>query len=312
MLNRQHTRLLIFLVLAACSTQQKKVPVPNVPVQAGSVETEASPTPESESTAVPTPTPSEPPKFGIILGPGGLKSFAHIGVLREFEKVGIKPKAIVGLEWGAMLGAFYSVKGLANDTEWQAFKLREEHMPRRGFLKGKIEPSQVKVLDDFLEQSFADKKVEEGDVRFLCPSLAVDSGKINWWGLGLYREAVKHCVPHSPLFEAHDGGVAAAFEIEESAKKLREVGCDVIIFVDVVSKGSILKDGLYRDQQVSQVLWWNGLARLKSEVKTVDWVVGIHSRNYDIGDLAAARSFVVFGQEAGEKAAKMIADKYGM
>ena len=49
------------------------------------------------------------PKIGLALGSGGAKGFAHIGVLRALEKMGIKPDIITGSSMGAIVGACYAL-----------------------------------------------------------------------------------------------------------------------------------------------------------------------------------------------------------
>ena len=49
------------------------------------------------------------PKIGLVLSGGGAKGIAHIGVLRELEKLGIKPDFIVGTSFGALVAGFYAI-----------------------------------------------------------------------------------------------------------------------------------------------------------------------------------------------------------
>lgn len=47
-------------------------------------------------------------KFALVLGGGGAKGMAHIGVLEAFEKAGLKPDLIVGCSAGSIVGALYA------------------------------------------------------------------------------------------------------------------------------------------------------------------------------------------------------------
>jgi len=49
-----------------------------------------------------------PPKVGLVLSGGGAKGFAHIGVLKEIEKAGIKIDYIGGTSMGAIVGGLYA------------------------------------------------------------------------------------------------------------------------------------------------------------------------------------------------------------
>ena len=48
------------------------------------------------------------PKIGLVLSGGGAKGFAHIGVLKIIEKVGLKIDYIGGTSMGAAVGALYA------------------------------------------------------------------------------------------------------------------------------------------------------------------------------------------------------------
>jgi len=46
--------------------------------------------------------------FALVLGGGGARGLAHVGVLRAFEEWGIKPSLVTGTSMGAILGALYA------------------------------------------------------------------------------------------------------------------------------------------------------------------------------------------------------------
>jgi NTE family protein len=48
------------------------------------------------------------PTVALVLGGGGLRGFAHMGVLRALDEVGIKPDIVVGTSAGAVVGAAYA------------------------------------------------------------------------------------------------------------------------------------------------------------------------------------------------------------
>ncbi len=49
-----------------------------------------------------------PPKVALVLGGGGLKGFAHIGVLRALEERGVRPTLVAGTSIGALVAAAYA------------------------------------------------------------------------------------------------------------------------------------------------------------------------------------------------------------
>ncbi|MEO8623833.1 MAG: patatin-like phospholipase family protein, partial [bacterium] len=44
-------------------------------------------------------------RIALVLGGGGLKGFAHVGVLRALEELRIVPDVYAGTSIGAMIGA---------------------------------------------------------------------------------------------------------------------------------------------------------------------------------------------------------------
>src|SRR5947208_7702466 len=47
-------------------------------------------------------------KIALVLGGGGLKGFAHIGVFRALKALGIEPTVVAGTSIGALIGAAYA------------------------------------------------------------------------------------------------------------------------------------------------------------------------------------------------------------
>lgn len=48
------------------------------------------------------------PKLALVLGSGGTRGFAHVGVIKVLEASGIEPDLVVGTSAGALVGALYA------------------------------------------------------------------------------------------------------------------------------------------------------------------------------------------------------------
>ena len=48
------------------------------------------------------------PKLALVLGSGGTRGFAHVGVIKVLEASGIEPDLVVGTSAGAIVGALYA------------------------------------------------------------------------------------------------------------------------------------------------------------------------------------------------------------
>ncbi|HKC80066.1 MAG TPA: patatin-like phospholipase family protein, partial [Gemmatimonadaceae bacterium] len=65
-------------------------------------------TPRSVKRLSPARPRSKAPKIALVLGGGGLKGFAHIGVFRALAEMGIEPTVVAGTSIGALIGAAYA------------------------------------------------------------------------------------------------------------------------------------------------------------------------------------------------------------
>jgi NTE family protein len=83
----------------------------------------------------PRPQPSNgklvlPEKVALVFGGGGLKGFAHIGVLRAFEERGIRPTVVAGTSIGSLIAAAYAGGMPIDEMERRALELRKTDLFR--------------------------------------------------------------------------------------------------------------------------------------------------------------------------------------
>jgi NTE family protein len=64
------------------------------------------------------------PRVALVLGGGGPRGFAHVGVIKVLEEAGIRPDLIVGSSAGALVGALYAGGLNAERLEREAMELR--------------------------------------------------------------------------------------------------------------------------------------------------------------------------------------------
>jgi NTE family protein len=78
---------------------------------------------EEPSAVAPQPRP----RIGLVLGGGGARGAAHIGVLKVLEELRVPVDCVVGTSMGSLVGASYStgltsaeIQRLVNSIDWQA------------------------------------------------------------------------------------------------------------------------------------------------------------------------------------------------
>lgn len=153
-----------FLIFAtSCASHGKKV--------------SDSPTPQGtdagEEVSGPSETPSEvevesdvsepktaPKKAVLVLGPGMARGFAYAGVLKALHKAGIEVGAIYGVEFGALIAAFYGFSKTQNEFEWNLSRLKPAFFEPSGFSLGRLFGAGKSNLDqlDGLINSISKKK----------------------------------------------------------------------------------------------------------------------------------------------------------
>ncbi len=115
---------------------------------------------------------------GLVLGGGGARAFAHVGVLEIFESEHIEFDAVIGSSMGAIVGALYCMGyepiQIRKEIKRHLYKkelILDKTIPTVSFFKGK----KVNVL---LDNVFKDIRIEELEIPFFCTSTDLVTGKM--------------------------------------------------------------------------------------------------------------------------------------
>lgn len=82
------------------------------------------------------------PVVALVLGSGGARGYAHIGVIEVLEQHGIRPDFIVGTSAGSIVGAIYAMEKTPDELRDTALKMkaadvRDISIGLKGFLTAK-------------------------------------------------------------------------------------------------------------------------------------------------------------------------------
>ena len=206
-----------------------------------------------------------PPRTVLVLGGGGMRGMAHVGVLKALAHLGIRYDAIVGTSIGALVGALAAGGCSIRRMEEIVSNLQKEDYFKLNFvkflLKG-VRASSVYRGDTFRER--LDMILPKADfssmtVPFYCNAVCLETGGLVFWGTpGLSDiplvDAVYSscCLPG--IFEPYereayhymDGGIVDPLPLR-FAKALRP---ELIIAVDLTVKATF-KTPNYKDRVVS-------------------------------------------------------------
>lgn len=136
------------------------------------------------------PTPSGP-RTVLVLGGGGMKGMAHIGVWKALEEAGVRPDGIIGTSIGALIGAC-----LAGGLGWRelseiARKLKKEdiiEINRRAVWLGGVRQPAVFEGDhfqDYLRRTLPVQSFSELRHPLRMNAVSLVSGEEVWFGDGM-------------------------------------------------------------------------------------------------------------------------------
>jgi NTE family protein len=254
----------------------------------------------------------EPPRVGLILGAGGMKAFAHVGVLKEFARARIPIASVAGLEWGAAMAGIYALQAQANEVEWKSFRLRENELPSSSFFGGNAKAQPVAILRDFLDVAFGRAALERNRVDFGCPAFSPKSEKLLWLNRGSARDAVARCLAYPPFYVDAGGWIGSPFAIEEAAAYLRSRGANFVVFVNPLAQGELLPEKLQAEDYSDSVLWAE-IRRHASrpQIAGVNVIIPVAAQGIRVTDFEARKQMMDLGAKAASEVVNKLVSKYG-
>lgn len=234
------------------------------------------------------------PKFGFIFSGGGAKAWAHIGVLKELQKLKWPVSAVAGVEWGAVVAASYAQNLSANEVEWELAKLKDFE---------KWEP--------FVKAAFAKKMTADFKVPFVCPSLNIAKQSTFLLNRGQVDQLLPFCVASPSLIKPINQSVALMTDIPALAQHLRATGVTRVILINVLAQGT--KRSFVKDYESGDnVLWVEAAVHAAKKPVGVDEAIDIKLDDYGIKDLDKRREIVAKGSELSYNQLKKLAEKFGL
>jgi NTE family protein len=176
--------------------------------------------------------------IGLVLGGGSARGWAHIGVIRALEQVGIRPDLVCGTSIGALVGAVYAAGELDRFEEWVlGLKVSEifyymDVSLSSGLLKGER-------LMAFFRRDFVDRPIEDLALPFAAVATSLNNGAEIWLRNGSTLDAVRASIALPGLFTPViyegsvlvDGGLVNPVPVSLG----RAMGADILIAVDLNS-----------------------------------------------------------------------------
>lgn len=177
------------------------------------------------------------PRVGLALGGGAARGWAHLGVLRALEELGVAVTAVAGTSWGAFVGAAYAAGGLDaverlyRDRSWRRwFTLLTMSAPGRAMMN-------EEKLIAIVRRSVPCDDIESFPTRFGAVATDLLTGQPVVFDRGEASRAVRASMSVPGLFPPLvdgdrvlvDGGLVAPVPVAAA----RDMGVERVIAVDV-------------------------------------------------------------------------------
>lgn len=115
-------------------------------------------------------------KITLALGGGGIKGFAHIGVIRQLEKKGYQIAALAGTSVGGIVGALYASGFSTEELERFSKSLKFPNI----FNRAPDDPPSLiglQGLFNLIKEKLGDKSFNDLKIPFFATSVDINTGK---------------------------------------------------------------------------------------------------------------------------------------
>jgi len=139
----------------------------------------------------------------LVLGSGGARGLAHIGVIDWLTENGYEIRSIAGSSMGAMIGGIYAAGKLDVYTRWvsalqrlDVIRLLDLSFGSTGLFKGK------RVIG-VLKELIGDRNIEDLPVPFTAVATDIQNGKEVWLSRGPLFDAIRASIAIPTIFTPH-------------------------------------------------------------------------------------------------------------
>ncbi|HYC44286.1 MAG TPA: patatin-like phospholipase family protein [Burkholderiales bacterium] len=181
------------------------------------------------------PLKAERPVVALVLGSGGARGFAHVGVIKALEAAGVKPDLVVGSSSGAIVAALYAggysghaLVELAAELDQGA--LIDFSLFGQGWVRGE-------ALQAFVNRSLANRPIERLERALAVIATESGTGRMIVFNRGDAGLAVRASASVPDLFIPPviegvtyiDGGLTSPVPVHVA----KAMGADLVIAVDL-------------------------------------------------------------------------------
>jgi NTE family protein len=249
------------------------------------------------------------PQVILVLGSGGARGYAHIGIIKVLQNAGIPIDMIVGASAGSVMGAIYADNGNANALEHTMLHTSFGDFVDISLVPNLQGPITGNQFQDFLLKNMHARNFEDLKIRLVTVATDLTTGRAYPIASGPIAPAVASSAAIPGLVSPFnlyghtlvDGGVIDPVPVDVA----RSYHPKVIIAVDLVSN---LSDGLpataygifYRSYAIS----WNKLDVLSAQ--GADVIIHPNVGDTSMFDISKKQALFTAGEIAAEQSLPQI------
>lgn len=195
----------------------------------------------------------------LVLGSGGARGYAHIGVIEEIERLGYQIVSISGSSMGALIGALYACGKIEEYKEW-VIELKSIDLTkwldiswnnRRGIFLG------IKLMNK-LSEMIGRINIEELPIKYTAVATDLNRNKEVWFQHGDLIDAVRASISIPFLLTPIqidgmmliDGGVLNPIPVAPTISDHSDLTIAVNLYADLLKSDIHLPDNVIENQSV--------------------------------------------------------------
>ncbi len=248
-----------------------------------------------------SPPSVKPAKIAVVLGGGGSKGFAHIGVLKVLEAQRIPIHMVVGTSAGSLVGSLYASGKSAFQLQEIALKMDSDKVIdydwkiwSGGLIKGD-------KLENFINAHVKNIPIERLKIPFYAVATNIATGDEVVFARGNTGMAVRASCSVPAVFQPFkignityvDGGVVSPVAVDVA----RRNGADIVIAVDI--SGGIVRtvpEGMIDSMKKSVDIMYSKIAGY--QIKNADIVIRPDMRNIGATDMDKFNEAILEGEKS--------------
>lgn len=252
----------------------------------------------------------KPVRVALVLGSGGFRGAAHVGVLEVLEENDIQVDLIVGSSAGSFVGAFYADEPNALALKQKLLNARYEHLIDHSWVNALCAPFcptgpvRGKALQNFMLNNMRSRDFSELKIQFVVVTTSLANNKMELLQTGPIIPAVHASTALPPYFApVHiyqntlvDGGIISRVPVNVA----KEFNPQMIIAVDI-SKQPSLADLENAFQITSRAIDISYYELAKSQASEADFVIRPDIIGYGTFEDAYNHEFYEAGRTAALK-----------